>query len=135
MMKLLFKPTGNIFTLPDNEALAIKASDRGNYEVLDAGLNEPEPTITISQEEVKQVLEAKAEKIARDDKAIAEKETKKANKNKKRVNPIFRKFDMSNLEALEKDVLETLAGKLGITDPHNKKKSELIRRIRELRGE
>ena len=65
MIKLLFKPTGNIFTLPDNEALAIKASDRGNYEVLDAGLNEPEPTITISQEEVKQVLEAKAEKLTK----------------------------------------------------------------------
>lgn len=68
-------------------------------------------------------------------KQLQKRKLKKLNKNKKRVNPIFRKFDASDLEKLEKDVLETLAGKLGITDPHNKKKAELIRRIRELRGE
>lgn len=135
MIKLLFKPTGNIFTLPDDEALRIKASDRGNYEVLDAGLNEAEPTVTITQEEVRQVLEAKAEKIAKDDKEIAEQDAKKTRKNTKRVNPNFKKFDVSDLDKLEKDVLEILAGKLGVTDPHNKKKAELIRRIRELRGE
>lgn len=134
-MKLLFKSTGNIFTLPDEEALTIKASDRGNYEILDAGLNEAEPEQTVSQEEVQKIVEAKAEKIVKDDKLIEELETKKARKKTKRVNPNFKKFDMSDLDSLEKDVLETLAGKLGITDPHNKKRAELIRRINELRGE
>lgn len=41
MMKLLFIPTGNVFTLPDEEAIKIKESDRGNYKILDAGYVEP----------------------------------------------------------------------------------------------
>lgn len=135
MMKLLFKPTGNIFTLPDDEALRIKETDRGNYEILDAGLNEVEPAITISQEEVKKTIEVKNEKIAREQRALEEKEAKALRKKTKRVNPIFKTFDISDLDKLEKDVLETLAGKLGITDPHNKKRAELIRRIKELRGD
>lgn len=135
MMKLLFKPTGNIFTLPDDEALRIKETDRGNYEILDAGLNEVEPAITISQEEVKKTIEVKNEKIAKEQKALEEKEAKALRKKTKRVNPIFKTFDISDLDKLEKDVLETLAGKLGITDPHNKKRAELIRRIKELRGD
>lgn len=134
-MKLLFKPTGNIFTLPDDEALRIKETDRGNYEILDAGLNEVEPAITISQEEVKKTIEVKNEKIAKEQKALEEKEAKALRKKTKRVNPIFKTFDISDLDKLEKDVLETLAGKLGITDPHNKKRAELIRRIKELRGD
>ncbi len=134
-MKLLFKPTGNIFTLPDDEALRIKETDRGNYEILDAGLNEVEPAITISQEEVKKTIEVKNEKIAREQRALEEKEAKALRKKTKRVNPIFKTFDISDLDKLEKDVLETLAGKLGITDPHNKKRAELIRRIKELRGD
>ena len=46
-MKLLYKPTGNIFTLPDEEALRIKKDDRGNdYKILDCGdLEEVEETI------------------------------------------------------------------------------------------
>lgn len=37
MMKLLYKPTGNIFTLPDEEVARILKADRGNdYEILGA---------------------------------------------------------------------------------------------------
>lgn len=37
MMKLLYKPTGNIFTLPNEEAMRIKREDRGNdYKILEA---------------------------------------------------------------------------------------------------
>ena len=40
MLKLQFIPTGNIFTLPDEEALKIKSKDRGNYKILDEGYEE-----------------------------------------------------------------------------------------------
>lgn len=37
MMKLLYKPTGNVFTLPDEEVARILKADRGNdYEVVGA---------------------------------------------------------------------------------------------------
>lgn len=37
MMKLLYKPTGNVFTLPDEEVARILKADRGNdYKILEA---------------------------------------------------------------------------------------------------
>lgn len=126
MMKLLFKPTGNIFTLPDSEALKIKASDRGNYEILDAGINEPEETVTITQEEVQKTIKAKEEKL----KSEAEKENPEPV-----VKPSFFKQYDADINKMGKPELEVLAAKLGITDPHNKKKPELIARIKKLKGE
>lgn len=38
MMKIVYIPTGNAFTLPDDEVLKIMASDRGNYKIIDGGL-------------------------------------------------------------------------------------------------
>lgn len=38
MIKLLYIPTGNAFTLPDDEALRIMQTDRGNYKILEGGL-------------------------------------------------------------------------------------------------
>lgn len=37
-MKIVYIPTGNVFTLPDEEVLKIMSSDRGNYKVLEGGL-------------------------------------------------------------------------------------------------
>lgn len=70
-MKLLFKPTGNIFTLPDEEAMKIKAGDRGNYEILDCGFNEAETVVTIPQSLVKGIEEAKAESLKQDEEELA----------------------------------------------------------------
>ena len=65
-MKLLFVPTGNIFTLPDEEALRIKATDRGNYRILDAGY----------QEEKEEVVTPKTAKelVMKQDESIKEQE-------------------------------------------------------------
>lgn len=40
MLKLLYIPTGNTFTLPDEEALRIKKEGGANYKILDAGYQE-----------------------------------------------------------------------------------------------
>lgn len=37
-MKLVFIPTGNVFTLPDEDALRIFESDKLNYKILEGGL-------------------------------------------------------------------------------------------------
>ena len=67
MMKLLFIPTGHVFTLPDTEAIKIKESDRGNYKILDAGYVEPveevltpatvKELVLVEEPEVEEVLE------------------------------------------------------------------------------
>ena len=45
MMKLLYKPTGNVFTLPDEEVARILKADRGNdYEVVGAECEATEET-------------------------------------------------------------------------------------------
>ena len=35
LLKIKFKPTGNIFELPENEVIRITVEDRGNYEIID----------------------------------------------------------------------------------------------------
>lgn len=134
MMKLLFKPTGNIFTLPDEEALKIKQSDRGNYEILEAGIIELSKPEQVSQKKVKELVETRAT-IIKNEKEFEQKQEAKAAKSKtKRVNPNFKKYD-ANLETMGKPELEVFAAKLGITDAHNKTKPELIARIKKLKGE
>lgn len=132
MLKLLYKPTGNIFTLPDKEAINIKKEDRGNdYVILEAGLQEEEIAV-ITKEEVKEIEETKvkeAEALEEQDKADEEAQTEV-----KKESDYFKKFDASNLKKLGKEELEVLAGKLGISDPHNHKKAELIAKIEELTG-
>lgn len=38
MMKIVYIPTGNVFTLPDEEVLRIMSSDRDNYKIVEGGL-------------------------------------------------------------------------------------------------
>jgi hypothetical protein len=131
MLKLLYKPTGNIFTLPDKEAIEIKNADRGNdYVILEAGLQE-EVIAQITQEEVKEIEEVKeqeAEALEAQDKEEA-KETEG-----KKESDYFKKFDASDLKKLTKEELEVMASKLGIPSSHNQKKAELIAKIEELTG-
>lgn len=56
MMKLLFIPTGNVFVLPDEEALRIKQSDRGNYKILEGGLVEEEEVKVIEPKTVQELV-------------------------------------------------------------------------------
>ena len=55
MIKVLYVPTGNTFTLPDEEALRIMASDRGNYKILDGGLQK-EAQGKLEPETVKEIV-------------------------------------------------------------------------------
>lgn len=132
MLKLLYKPTGNIFTLPDKEAIEIKNADRGNdYVILEAGLQE-EVIAQITQEEVKEIEEVKeqeAEALEAQDKEEEAKETEG-----KKESDYFKKFDASDLKKLTKEELEVMASKLGIPSSHNQKKAELIAKIEELTG-
>ena len=61
MMKLLYIPTGNVFTLPDEEALKIMRSDRGNYKILDAGFVDEEEVQTLPPKTVKELVLAEEE--------------------------------------------------------------------------
>ena len=92
MMKLLFKPTGNIFTLPDEEALKIKAKDRGNYEILDCGLNKEEKPQSVSQKQVKEIEQAKSKARAKE---LAELENLEEKAPVKKENTRLKKFDIA----------------------------------------
>ena len=127
MIKLLYKPTGNIFTLPDEEAIRIKNEDRGNdYVFLEAGLQQEEHK-TISEEETKELEASTLSKIEQEEKAEQEKEEKKAAKaSKKKPDDSFRVDDTEELKKLSKDELVLIAEKMGIRDMDNCKVDEII---------
>lgn len=134
MMKLLFKPTGNIFTLPDSEALKIKETDRGNYEILDAGLNNSEKPESLTKEEVETILEEKAQRLAKEQELKKVKEEKALKAKTRRKNPNFKVSD-TNLDTMPKVDMEVLAEKLGIRDTHNIRKPQLRKMIKDMIGE
>ena len=121
-MKLLYIPTGNVFTLPDEEALKIKQMDRGNYKILDAGYVDQEETVVLPPKTVKELVlaeeqedeEVKAEEVAE---ASLELEPKS-------------KLDIDKLSWIE---IRALAMKLGI--PGNISKKEMIAKLKEMYGE
>lgn len=133
-MKLLFKPTGNIFTLPDSEALKIKETDRGNYEILDAGLNNPEKPESLTQDEIKTILDEKAKRLETEEELEKVKEEKALMAKTRRKNPNFKVSD-TNLDTMEKKDMEVLAEKLGIRDTHNIRKPQLRKMIKDMIGE
>jgi hypothetical protein len=81
-MKLLYKPTGNVFTLPDEEVARILKADRGNdYEVVGAECEETEETDQADdqvEEETEETEEVKSRlkqfEIAEDYKNLTKKE-------------------------------------------------------------
>lgn len=62
MMKLLYKPTGNIFTLPDEEVARILKADRGNdYEVVGAECEATEETEEVTDQTEEETEETEEE--------------------------------------------------------------------------
>ena len=109
-MKLLFKPTGNIFTLPDEEALKIKAKDRGNYEILDCGPNKEEKPQSVSQKQVKEIEQAKSKSRAKE---LAELENSEQKAPVKKENTRLKKFDITeDYSNLTKKELAVIARKV-----------------------
>lgn len=122
MMKLMYVPTGNIFTLPDAEALEIKKNDRGNYKILDAGYVEEieevadEKTVAelVMQEETPQVELPPAQEEAKQEAEAPVEEPAKA----------------IELEELTKPDLLGLAMKLGVKASQKDNKDVIIEKIR-----
>ena len=115
MLKLLYKPTGNIFTLPDVEALRIKKEDRGNdYEILDCGNLPPLVEDVLSQDEVKAIEEERQEALEQEQVEFEQAKSDEAELPK--VNPNHKKFeikeDYSNMTKKELAILaEKITGK------------------------
>lgn len=77
MLKLMFIPTGNVFVLPDDEALRIMNTDRGNYKILDGGLQEraegklpPETVKELVMQKPQEVIEEEQEKEAAEEERL-----------------------------------------------------------------
>lgn len=56
MMKLLYIPTGNVFTLPDEIALKHYKSDKENYKILDAGFVDEEAPVQLPPQTVQELV-------------------------------------------------------------------------------
>ena len=127
MLKLLYKPTGNIFTLPDAEGLRIKREDRGNdYEILDCGNLPPLVKDVLNQYEVKAIEEERQEALEAEKKEF---EDAKEDKDEVKVNPNHKKFeikeDYSNMTRAELAILaEKVTGKY--VDPTKTRKDKII---------
>lgn len=124
MLKLLYKPTGNVFTLPDAEALEIKANDRGgDYKILDAGLQEPvEEQLTEKQvrDIVLQDEEAK--------KKLEEEELKEQLLEEEEKTPVELRRPIEQFSRLE---LIAYAKKMGLEKIGNKSNSAIIKLLHE----
>lgn len=121
-MKLLYIPTGNVFTLPDEEALKIKKADRGNYKILDAGYVDAEETVTLPPKTVKEL-------VLQDENVEDEEIEEPVEETDVEVGKTS-KLDIDNLSWIE---LRALAMKLGI--PGNISKKEMIVKLKEMYGE
>lgn len=130
MLKLLYKPTGNIFTLPDAEAIRIKQADRGNdYKILDCG-NIKETEGTLASDKIKEIEAKEAEALEEEQKEFIEAQSDEAELPK--VNPNFKKFeidkDYKNMTKKELAVIaEKITGKY--VDPTKLNKADIINLI------
>ena len=130
MIKMMYKPTNNVFTLPDEEALRIKNEDRANdYVILDAGMQE-EKTETVTTDEAKKLEEDLAKKIEADKEAEKKKEEKQAKKEAKKLKEkSYGVDDIEELKKMNNMELVALASKLGIRNMENTKNEEIIEYI------
>ena len=123
MMKLLYIPTGNVFTLPDEEALKIMRSDRGNYKILDAGFVDEEEVQTLPPKTVKELVLAEEEQEEDETEDEPEQEPDKG----------FGVESNVDIEKMSWIEIRALAMKLGI--PGNISKKEMIAKLKEIYGE
>ena len=61
MMKLLYIPTGNVFTLPDEVALEYYKRDTINYKILDAGFVKEEAPVQLPPQTVEELVVQKTD--------------------------------------------------------------------------
>lgn len=113
MLELLFIPTGNVFILPDEEALRLQASDRNNYRILDAGYQE-EAEKKVSPKTVKEL-------VMKQEEAIKEQELAD--------NPPAKPKSELKYEDMKKNELLAVCKKLNLTADVNATKAQLVEKI------
>ena len=119
MMKLLYVPTGNVFTLPDEEALRYFTSDNANYKILDAGFVQPEEPVKLEPKTVQElVMQDKSEEEEKED--ISDQVVEK---------------EEEDLNALSKDALVAYCRRLGIKGitKGTKTKAQMIEAINKVK--
>lgn len=138
MLKLLNKKTGNIFVLPDAEALRIKSEDRaGTYEIIDAGL-QIETKEQVSEQTVQELVdsvEARAQEIEQEDIEQEKKEQEEAERAREGIineNPRLPKVteDTLDLDKINKKELVNMAKRLGLNANVGESKQVIIDRIK-----
>lgn len=128
MIKLLNVKTGNIFILPDEEALKIKQTDiSGEYKILDAGLTEKKEE-QVSKEEAEKLANAPIEKLSDDipDDAVAEVKQVLPHTHEKEY--LDMEIDLDKATPVE---LRGYCGRLGIKVASTASKKSMIAKIRE----
>ena len=125
MLKLLYKPTGNVFTLPDAEAIRIKSEDRGNdYKILDAGYQEP-VTDHLTEQQVRDiVLEDEEAK-----RKLEEEEIKEQIIEEEEKTPVI---DRKPIEDFTRVELIAYAKKMGLEKIGNKSNDTIIKLLHEM---
>lgn len=127
MMKLLYKPTGNVFTLPNEEAMRIKREDRGNdYKILEAECEATEETEETTDQADDQVKEATEE--TEEEGSEEEVETEESEEVKSRLKQFEIAEDYKNLTKKELAVIaERVTGRY--VDPTKLNKADIINLI------
>lgn len=133
MMKLLYKPTGNVFTLPDEEAMRIKREDRGNdYKILEAECEATEEVETDqatdqADDQVEEVEETEEEE-EEEEGSEEEVETEETEEVKSRLKQFEIAEDYKNLTKKELAVIaERVTGRY--VDPTKLNKADIINLI------
>lgn len=100
MLKLLYIPTGNVFVLPDEDALEQKRLNPHNYRILDAGLQE-EKEEAVDTKDIKDLVmkaDDRAEEIEKEDEAEIEAKKEFEIENKEYKTELdFKKFTKADL--------------------------------------
>jgi hypothetical protein len=122
-MKLLYKPTGNVFTLPDEEVARILKADRGNdYEVIGAECEATEETDQTDDQTEEETEEAE------EDGSEEEVETEESEEVKSRLKQFEIDEDYKNLTKKELAVIaERVTGRY--VDPTKLNKADIINLI------
>lgn len=126
MKKLLYKPTGNVFTLPDEEVARILKADRGNdYEVVGAECEATEETDQETEQADDQVEEETEEAEEGSEEEV---ETEESEEVKSRLKQFEIAEDYKNLNKKELAVIaEKVTGRY--VDPTKLNKADIINLI------
>ena len=129
MMKLLYIPTGNVFTLPNEEVMRIKREDRGNdYKILEA---ESEATEEVETDQATDQADDQVEEEteeAEEEGSEEEVETEESEEVKSRLKQFEIAEDYNNLTKKELAVIaERVTGRY--VDPTKLNKADIINLI------